>query len=85
MCLDLIQSLIQLPLKKKDTTSLKGSYLMLTNEFAKIESNINNSSLNLYILKQIVNYVRELKDSYLNKETRKKNKWNLENIGGKQV
>ena len=70
LCLDLIQSLIQLPLKKKDTTSLKGSYLMLTNEFAKIESNINNSSLNLYILKQIVNYVRELKDSYLNKETR---------------
>ena len=37
----------------------------------KIEENIGDSYTNIYILKHIVNYVRQLKMYYLNKETEK--------------
>jgi len=70
-CMDILQSLIQLPLKKRSSKNLENAYKMLTKEFSKIEENIGDSYTNIYILKHIVNYVRQLKVYYLNKETEK--------------
>ena len=70
-CMDILQSLIQLPLKKRSSKNLENAYKMLTKEFSKIEENIGDSYTNIYILKHIVNYVRQLKMYYLNKETEK--------------
>ena len=63
-CMDILQSLIKVPLRKKSHKNLENAYKMLTKEFAKIEKNIGDSFTNIYILKHIVNYVRQLKVYY---------------------
>ena len=70
-CMDILQSLIRLPLQKRSSKNLENAYKMLTKEFSKIEKNIGDSYTNIYILKHIVNYVRQLKVYYLNKDTEK--------------
>ena len=69
-CIDIIQSLITLPLKQKSSDNLKVSYKMLANEFVQIEEQINNSFLSLYILKNIVSIVGELSTDYYDKAKR---------------
>ena len=68
-CMDILQSLIKLPLRKRSSKNLENAYKMLTKEFSKIEENIGDSYTNIYILKHIVNYVRQLKVYYLKKDT----------------
>ena len=70
-CMDILQSLIKIPLRKKSYKNLENAYKMLTKEFGKIEKNIGDSFTNIYLLKHIVNYVRQLKVYYFNKETEK--------------
>ena len=69
--MDILQSLIELPLKKRSSKNLENAYKMLTKEFSKIEQNIGDSYTNIYILKHIVNYVRQLKVYYLKKASEK--------------
>ena len=60
-CIDQLQSLITLPLRPNKTDNLVVGYKMLTTEIAKIEILIGNSFTNLYVLKQILIIVRNVR------------------------
>lgn len=68
--LDLIQSLIILPLEPKDYSNIHISYKAFVKEFLKIEKLIGDSFYNLYILKGIVDIARTVRPDYLNQSTR---------------
>lgn len=69
-CLDLIQSLIILPLEYQSYDDIFISYEAFVKEFIKIEEFIGNIYSNLYILKGIVDFAREVQHDYLNDEKR---------------
>lgn len=69
-CLDLIQSLIILPLQKQNYTDIDISYKTFLKEFVKIENEIGNPFYNLYILKGIIDIARDVRADYLNKKAR---------------
>ena len=64
-CVDLIQSLIILPLEEQKYTNINQSYQGFLKEFVKIEHEIGNPFYNLYILKGIVDVAREVRVDYL--------------------
>jgi len=69
-CLDIIQSLIILPLHKQKTESLELSYKTFTAEFVKIENEIGSPFYSLYVLKGIVDSAREVSSDYATKAYR---------------
>ena len=73
-CIDIIQSLIILPLERQECSNnvvnLEIAYKTFLNEFIKIENEIGNSFYNLYILKCIVDIARSIRVDYYNTETR---------------
>ena len=69
ICIDLIQSLIKLPLSPQTSNNMDISYKMLVSEFTKIENEVNNSLHSIYILKCIIDVARQIKKKYSNKET----------------
>ena len=69
-CIDIIQSLIILPLEEQNYDNIQDSYKMFLKEFIKIENEISNSFYNIYILKEIVDAARTLRSDYLDKNTR---------------
>lgn len=75
-CIDLLQTLIILPLqeqkKTNDNNSLEKSYVAFLEEWIKIENEITNGFYNLYILKGVVNAARYVRPYYVNKQTREK-------------
>lgn len=64
-CIDLIQSLIILPLEEQKYDNINQSYQGFLKEFVKIENEIGNPFYNLYILKGIVDVTREVRPDYL--------------------
>ena len=62
---DLLCSLIVLPLKEKKHNELYISFSTFVTEFQKIEREIQSSQYNLYILKNIVDSAQRYKDEYL--------------------
>ena len=70
-CIDIIQSLIYLPLKPRSSENMEVAFKTFVNEFSKIEKDISSSFHNLYILKNICDIVREERVYYEKKETRK--------------
>ena len=64
-CIDTLQSMITLPLKKKDTSQIEIAYKTLVTEFYKIESQLSKSVHHLYILKEMVKIARKLEKKYL--------------------
>lgn len=72
-CIDLIQSLIILPLEEQKYSNIEQSYTAFVNEFVKIEQEIGNSFYNLYILKGIVDIAREVRVDYLSPGKSRKN------------
>jgi len=76
LCVDIIQTLIILPLESQKYDNIQQSYTAFLEEFIKIENEIGNPFYNLYILKGIVDIAREIRVDYLNKETREHSvKW----------
>ena len=71
-CIDLIQSLIILPLQEQKYTDIEVSYKAFLKEFVKIENEIGNPFYNLYILKGIVDIAREVRVDYLSKTYRQR-------------
>jgi hypothetical protein len=72
-CIDIIQSLIILPIEEQKYTNIDQSYKTFLDEFIKIEQEIGNPFYNLYILKGIVDVTREVRVDYLkNGESRQK-------------
>lgn len=69
-CIDLIQSLIILPLEEQNYTNIDQSYTTFLKEFIKIENEIGNPFYNLYILKGIVDVAREVRSDYYHKNSR---------------
>jgi len=69
-CLDLIQSLIVLPLEKQDVDYLNISYNTFLVEWIKIENQIGSSFYNLYILKCLINISRDVRADYMDPSTR---------------
>ena len=69
-CMDILFSLIKLPLEENSTKELQLSYDIFVKEFSKIENEIQSSVYNLYILKEIVDSAREVEGMYLSNRTR---------------
>lgn len=69
-CVDIIQSLVILPLQEQDYSSIHTSYTAFLNEWVKIENQISSSYYNLYILKGVVDAARMVRAAYMNKNTR---------------
>ena len=69
-CIDIITSLVELPLVNKQYNELSISYQTFVNEFFKIEKEINSSRYNLYILKCIIDSAKRCKKDYQSKTSR---------------
>lgn len=67
-CLDMLQSIITLPLKKKNFDNIKKYYKILVTEFGKIENEISSDFYNLYIFKKMVISAIKLKKKWLRNE-----------------
>lgn len=67
LCMDILPSLITLPLKQRSGTSLanlKIAYSVICREFVKIETEINNTFYSLYIFRKMVDIARNLRPTY---------------------
>lgn len=79
LCIDLLQSLIILPLEKQDYSNVLDAIKLFSKEFHKIEDilsdNIteknrdNLASLNIYMFKEVINHARNIRSYYINRET----------------
>jgi len=63
-CIDLIQSLVVLPLENRPYNNISDSYNAFLDEFLKIENQITNKFTLLYILQGIVNAARDQQSNY---------------------
>ena len=69
-CIDLLQSLIPLPLQKQDYTNIKQSYKVFLSEWIKIEGQISSHFYNMYILKGVIDAARTVGSAYHRSSTR---------------
>ena len=69
-CIDILQSLIILPLQEQDHKNIGKSFKTFLKEWVKIENEISNEFYNIYILKEVVDIARNIRPDYLKKETR---------------
>ena len=70
-CIDILQSLVILPLEEQSYTNIHISYSAFIKEWLKIENEISSPFYNLYILKGIVDVARDVRSVYMNTTTRK--------------
>ena len=69
--LDLLQTLVILPLKERKTTEKTKDLLSLViNEFLKIEKLIKDDFFNLFIFKEMISSTNKNRDLYTNQQTR---------------
>lgn len=71
-CMDILQTLIVLPLEKQDYSNIATCNSAFLKEFIKIENVIGDPFYGLYILKGIVDSARTVRADYIHKETRQK-------------
>jgi hypothetical protein len=71
-CIDIIQSLIILPLQKQKYHNIETVYKTFLKEWYKIEREISNPFYNLYIMKNIIDVARTIRPDYMNTSTRYK-------------
>lgn len=71
-CIDIIQSLIILPLENRSYGNIEKAYISFIKEWNKIEENVSSVYYNLCILKHIVNTARMVRVDYLNPQTKNK-------------
>jgi hypothetical protein len=70
-CIDLIQSLIILPIEKQKHENPKKAFKAFLKEWMKIENQISNEQYNLYILRSLVDSARYVRAAYMDDETSK--------------
>jgi hypothetical protein len=68
-CIDIIQSLIILPLQEQNYSDVHNSYMSFLTEWVKIENQISSAYYNLYILKGVVDAARHVSAAYRDKKT----------------
>lgn len=74
-CIDILHSLITIPLKPQVEPNLKKLrkyYEILVSEFLNIEKEVGKNLYSLYIFRQTVELARELREMYLTPETKEK-------------
>jgi len=71
-CIDLLQTLVILPLEKQNYEDIQQIYNTWIKEWVKIENEISSSHYNLFILKQIVDIARLVRPYYQRASTRDK-------------
>lgn len=69
-CLDMIQSLVILPLQEQNYSNVHISYTTFLTEWFKIEKQISSHFYNLYILKGVVDAARFVTAAYLDPSSR---------------
>lgn len=69
-CIDLLQSMIILPLEEQDYSDIHKSYGVFVKEFLVIENQISSPFYLLYILKGIVDAARFVRAAYMRQNTR---------------
>jgi hypothetical protein len=69
-CIDLLQSLIILPMEEQNYKTIGVNYQAFLSEWVKIENEISNPFYNLYILKCVVNAARFVRAGYTCKSSR---------------
>ena len=69
-CIDLIQSMIILPIEEQDYNDIGTSYTIFIKEWMKIENQISSPFYNLYILKGIMDAARYVRAAYMCQSTR---------------
>lgn len=70
LCIDIIQTLVNIPLKERSYKFIDKAFKIFINEFSKIEREVGNAFYCLYLLKWIVDTAREIEDHYINPKTR---------------
>lgn len=84
-CVDIVQSLIFLPLQEQDYSNIHTSYMAFLKEWVKIENQISSSYYNLYILKGVVDTARSVGAAYRDKATRKNAVVDFQRAVGKRI
>jgi hypothetical protein len=69
-CVDIIQSLVILPLQEQDYSNIHISYVSFLKEWVKIENQMSSPYYNLYILKGVVDAARCVGAAYRDKSAR---------------
>uniref|UniRef100_A0A6C0EJN9 Protein kinase domain-containing protein n=1 Tax=viral metagenome TaxID=1070528 RepID=A0A6C0EJN9_9ZZZZ len=69
-CIDILQTLVILPLQKQPFENIKTAYVTFIHEFAKIEHEISTPFYCMYILKGLVDAARMVRADYRNVNTR---------------
>ena len=69
-CIDLIQTLIIIPLQEQKIDDFEDSYKTFIKEWNKIEREISNPFFSIYILKGIIDKAREVRPDYFRSQTR---------------
>jgi hypothetical protein len=69
-CIDILTSLIILPIEPQPHDKLEVSYMTFLKEFIKIENEISDPFFCIYILKVIVDTAREVRKDYMDKNKR---------------
>jgi len=70
-CIDILQSLIILPLEEQDYSNIHNIYKIFLKEWVKIECEISSPFYNLYILKNVIDAARKVRASYYTPSMRK--------------
>ena len=69
-CMDILQTLVIIPMEKQNYDSIHKSYLSMIKGFIKIENQISSPFYNLYILKGVTDAARCVRALYADKNTR---------------
>jgi hypothetical protein len=69
-CMDILQTLVIIPMEKQNYDNIHKSYLSMIKEFIKIENQISSPFYNLYILKGVTDAARCVRALYVDKNTR---------------
>jgi hypothetical protein len=69
-CIDILQSLIILPLQKQNYTNMDKAYKAFLTEWQKIEDQISSQFYNLQVLKGVVDAARHVRPGFLRKSSR---------------
>ena len=71
-CIDILQSMIIIPLEPQKYDNIKDNYRVFLKEFTKIENEIKRPFYSLYLLKHIIDLARQVRPAYINPNTREK-------------
>ena len=84
-CLDMVQSLVILPLQEQNYSNIHISYSTFLAEWVKIENQISSYFYNLYILKGVVDAARLVTAAYLDPETRENSVIDFQRYVGERI